>query len=64
MYIVAGNASKISGELGWRPSEDFASGLAKTVAWYLDNPDWIEQVTTGEYRSWIETNYGKRAGGQ
>jgi dTDP-glucose 4,6-dehydratase len=47
--------------LGWQPVEDFGSGLRKTVAWYLDNADWVEQVTSGEYRSWIETNYELRA---
>ena len=58
------DATKIKTELGWQPRENFASGLEKTVAWYLDNPEWIEQVTSGEYRSWIETNYVRRAGSQ
>jgi dTDP-glucose 4,6-dehydratase len=54
------DASKISGELGWKPAESFESGLRKTVAWYLDNPDWVAHVISGAYRSWIEKNYGKR----
>ena len=48
-------------QLGWQPGEDFESGLRKTVDWYLDNTEWIEQVTSGEYRNWIDRNYGQRA---
>lgn len=55
------DATKIREQLGWRPREDLASGLRKTVDWYLDNGEWIEQVTSVEYRSWIEKNYTRRA---
>ena len=51
------DASKIERELGWKPAETFASGIRKTVAWYLSNPDWVRNVTTGAYQSWIETQY-------
>ena len=44
------DASKIGRELGWQPQEDFESGLERTVRWYLDNPAWVERVTTGKYR--------------
>ncbi len=44
------DSRKIGRRLGWRPEEDFASGLRKTVAWYLEHPDWIERVTSGKYR--------------
>ncbi len=44
------DASKIERELDWRPRHDFASGLEETVAWYLDNPRWVERVQTGKYR--------------
>jgi len=54
------DASKIAGELGWKPRESFATGLAKTVRWYLDNAQWVAQVKSGEYRRWIETNYAAR----
>jgi dTDP-glucose 4,6-dehydratase len=54
------NATKAERELGWRPKETFASGLRKTVRWYLDNQAWVEEVTTGAYRDWIEANYGAR----
>jgi dTDP-glucose 4,6-dehydratase len=55
------DARKIREELGWSPRETFASGLARTVRWYLGNAAWVAQVRSGEYRRWIETNYGKRA---
>jgi dTDP-glucose 4,6-dehydratase len=48
---------KIQRELGWTPRENFQSGIRKTIQWYLDHPDWIEQVTSGAYRNWIETHY-------
>ena len=54
------DASKISRELGWKPAESFDSGLRKTVAWYLDNPDCVAHVTSGTYRKWIEVNYANR----
>jgi dTDP-glucose 4,6-dehydratase len=52
--------SKIAIQLGWAPSETFESGLRKTVAWYLDNPEWVAHVTSGTYRHWIEKNYANR----
>src|SRR5450830_1289843 len=57
-YAIA--AGKIRGELGWRPAESFASGMRKTVAWYLENPEWIASVTSGEYQKWVATNYRER----
>lgn len=54
------DASKIDGELGWKPAETFASGLRKTVLWYLQNPQWIAGVSSGEYRSWLDRNYKQR----
>ncbi|MFP6850375.1 MAG: dTDP-glucose 4,6-dehydratase [Pseudomonas sp.] len=44
------DASKIERELGWKPEETFASGLRKTVAWYLDNLDWCRRVQDGSYQ--------------
>lgn len=55
------DARKIRAEIGWAPRETFATGLARTVRWYLDNPGWVAQVRSGEYRNWIEKNYQKRA---
>jgi dTDP-glucose 4,6-dehydratase len=54
------DATKLKDELGWSPTETFATGLRKTVRWYLDNPQWVQQVKTGEYRKWIEHNYANR----
>ena len=55
------DASKIERELGWRPAETFATGLRKTVGWYLEHAEWVERVQTGAYRAWLSTNYGQRA---
>lgn len=51
------DASKIERELGWLPQETFESGIRKTVRWYLENGDWVHDVTSGSYRQWIETHY-------
>jgi dTDP-glucose 4,6-dehydratase len=54
------DASKLSRELAWQPSEQFESGLRKTVAWYLDHSSWVENVQTGAYLDWINQNYSER----
>ncbi|MCX7163899.1 MAG: dTDP-glucose 4,6-dehydratase [Betaproteobacteria bacterium] len=54
------DATKIERELGWRPEESFESGMRKTVQWYLDNPAWVAHVISGEYRQWMDRNYGDR----
>ena len=54
------NCDKIKKELGWKQSVSFDEGLSKTVDWYLSNSEWIEEVKSGEYRKWIERNYGGR----
>ena len=51
------DASKLHRELGWRPAETFASGIRKTVQWYLDHPDWVAQVQSGAYRDWVAKQY-------
>ena len=51
---------KIEQELGWKPQETFASGIRKTVAWYLNNQPWVQDVTSGSYRDWIDTQYEGR----
>ena len=51
------DSSKIERELGWIPQETFKSGLRKTVQWYLDNGNWANHVTSGEYRDWIKKHY-------
>jgi dTDP-glucose 4,6-dehydratase len=54
------DASKIERELGWKPAETFASGIQKTVRWYLDNQEWVRDVQSGGYLKWVEKNYSQR----
>ena len=53
------DATKIRTELGWLPAETFESGLASTVKWYLDHPEWLRAVTSKEYREWVSLNYAE-----
>ena len=55
------DARKIERELGWKPAETFATGIRKTVRWYLDHADWVARVQSGAYRDWVATNYAGRA---
>lgn len=55
------DSTKIQNELGWKPEETFESGMRKTVEWYLNNDEWIANVKSGAYQSWIEQNYEKRS---
>ena len=54
------DCSKIKKDLGWKQSVTFDEGLEQTVDWYLGNQDWIESIRSGEYKEWVEKNYGKR----
>ena len=58
------DARKIERELGWRPAETFASGIRKTVQWYLDHPEWVAHVQSGAYRDWVGLQYGGAAAGR
>jgi len=51
------DARKIERSLGWRPQENFDSGIRKTVQWYLEHPEWVQQVQTGAYREWTALQY-------
>lgn len=51
------DATKINRELGWKPSVTFEEGLSKTLTWYLQNEDWLNNVTSGEYRTYYEKMY-------
>ena len=55
------DASKLETELGWRAQENFESGIRKTVQWYLDNQEWVQGVTRGDYRQWMQKQYGTKA---
>ncbi|SCB21819.1 dTDP-glucose 4,6-dehydratase [Rhizobium hainanense] len=51
------DARKLERELGWKPEETFETGIRKTVGWYLDNQDWVQNVTSGAYREWVGKQY-------
>jgi dTDP-glucose 4,6-dehydratase len=55
------DARKAERELGWKPAESFASGLRKTVQWYLAHGDWVQRVQSGAYREWIASHYAAAA---
>ncbi|RUA25083.1 MAG: dTDP-glucose 4,6-dehydratase [Bacteroidetes bacterium] len=54
------DSTKLQNELGWTPSLQFAEGLEKTVEWYLENTEWLENVTSGDYQKYYEEQYQKR----
>ena len=54
------DSSKLQRELGWEPSLQFEEGIEKTVRWYLDNQDWMDNVTSGDYQKYYENMYGGR----
>ena len=54
------DCDKIKKELGWKQSVSFKEGLKQTVDWYLKNNDWVESIRSGEYKQWMERNYGQR----
>lgn len=51
------DANKIERELGWKPAETFETGIRKTVRWYLDNQQWVNNITSGHYRDWVSKQY-------
>lgn len=51
------DSTKLKNELGWEPSLQFEEGIEKTVRWYLDNPEWLDKVTSGEYQKYYEMMY-------
>lgn len=51
------DANKLKNELGWEPSLQFEEGLAKTIAWYMDNQQWMDNVTSGDYQKYYEQQY-------
>ena len=54
------DSSKLKNELGWEPSLQFEEGIEKTVRWYLDNQDWLDNVTSGDYQNYYEQMYKNR----
>jgi dTDP-glucose 4,6-dehydratase len=53
------DSSKLKNELGWEPRLQFEEGIAETVKWYLDNPKWMEEVTSGDYRKYLKESIGR-----
>ncbi len=53
------DSTKLQRELGWEPSLQFEEGIEKTVRWYLENQDWMENVTSGDYQKYYEAMYTK-----
>jgi dTDP-glucose 4,6-dehydratase len=51
------DATKINRELGWKPAETFETGIRKTIQWYLDNQNWVRNVTSGTYQNWVAKHY-------
>ena len=51
--------TKITNDLGWYPETTFEVGIVKTICWYLENQDWVEEVTSGGYQQYYERMYGK-----
>jgi dTDP-glucose 4,6-dehydratase len=54
------NCDKIKKELRWKQQYNFEEGLEMTIKWYMNNQDWVNRVRSGEYRQWIEKNYGMK----
>jgi dTDP-glucose 4,6-dehydratase len=54
------DSRKLQAELGWEPSLQFEEGIEKTVRWYLDNQEWMDNITSGEYEKYYESMYANR----
>ena len=54
------DSTKLKSELGWEPSLQFEEGMERTARWYLDNQEWLDHVTSGDYLRYYESMYSKR----
>lgn len=61
-FRYAIDCTKIKKEIGWHPDHNFSQGIRETIQWYIDNTGWIENVKSGAYQKWMETNYANRIG--
>jgi len=59
-FRYAIDASKISSKLGWNPKATFEKGLESTIDWYIDDEEWLDHVTSGEYQSYYDKQYQDR----
>ncbi|MBS9774041.1 MAG: GDP-mannose 4,6-dehydratase, partial [Tenacibaculum sp.] len=56
-YRYAIDSTKLKNELGWEPSLQFEEGIEKTIKWYLENEDWVKNVTSGDYQKYYDKMY-------
>ena len=61
-FRYAIDPTKITETLGWTPETPFEDGIVKTIEWYLNNQEWVAEVTTGDYQNYYEQMYKKRWG--
>ena len=54
------DSTKLQQELGWEPSLQFEEGIEKTVRWYLDHQEWLDNITSGEYEKYYQSMYAGR----
>ena len=54
------DANKIMNELGWKPSLQFEEGIEKTIDWYMNNQQWMDEVTSGDYQNYYSKMYAER----
>lgn len=59
-FRYAIDASKLENELGWQPTVKFSEGFEKTIDWYLNNEDWLQHVTSGDYQNYYASMYAAR----
>lgn len=60
-FRYAIDCSKIKNEIHWTPDHTFSQGIKETILWYINNPEWIANVKSGNYQKWLETNYANRS---
>ncbi len=60
-FRYAIDCTKIKREIGWQPDHNFSQGIRETILWYINNPQWIENVQSGAYQKWMEINYAGRS---
>ena len=53
------DSTKLKNELGWYPETPFEKGIEKTIRWYLENQEWVEEVISGDYQKYYEKMYGR-----
>ena len=59
-WRYAMDCSKLKRQIGWNPRVPMDKGLRSTIEWYLENPDWVSSIRTGEYKNWLDVNYNQR----